>query len=118
MKRLTLSIIIIATLVFLLLSDSHPNPYSSKYYCQTNTSITLNLKKNNKFTLVNALGKSVEYFYGNYSVENNKIALIFDNKYSNLLNTKNINGQVEGTRISFSNFSHFPNQSNLIFNRQ
>ncbi|WPC39812.1 hypothetical protein [Clostridium sp. JS66] len=114
MKGLTLSIIIIILLAFLLSSDCHSNPYSGKYFCQTSTSIILELKKDNNFVLVNTFGKDEESVYGKYSIEDNKIILIPNNSFSCLFNNKHINGKVEGTRISFSNFS---SKGSLVFNR-
>ena len=115
MKGLTSAIIIIAILVFLLLGDSLISPYSGKYSCEVNNNITLDLKKNNKFVLINTLGKNSEYIYGEYSVNDNEIKLIPNNDYSYFFGDKNIKGKVEGTRISFLDFA---NRNNLIFNKQ
>lgn len=114
MKSLTISIIIIILLAFLLPSNRHLNPYSGKYFCQTSTSIILELKKDNNFTLVNTFGKDEESIYGKYSIKDNKIILIPNNSFSCLFNNKHISGKVEGTRISFSNFS---SKGSLVFNR-
>jgi hypothetical protein len=115
MKGLTSAIIIIAILVFLLLGASQVSPYSGKYSCEVNNNITLELNKNNKFILINTLGKNAEYAYGEYSVKDNEILLIPNNDYSYFYGNKNIKGKVEGTRISFLDFT---NKNNLIFNKQ
>lgn len=104
MKILTSAIIVIVILVFLLLGDSHASPYSGKYFCESNNNVILELEKNDKFILIGMFGKNTESVYGKYSVEDNKITLISNNDNPYFYGNKYIKGNIDGSRISFSDF--------------
>jgi hypothetical protein len=77
------------------------NLYAGTYSCQGNSGLTLKLKNNYTFELINTFGKNSEYEQGKYLISDNNIILEFNNEI-NIYCLKNLTGKVEGSKLSFN----------------
>jgi hypothetical protein len=103
-KKLIIFLLFIS--IFILIShNSNPNFdfYSGKYTCQSNPNKMLVLKSNNSFVIYSTLGKNENSIEGTYTISNNHINLLFNDKNLSPIDFNISSGQVYGSVIIFSN---------------
>lgn len=96
-----LLVIIILVIITIGIMGCSKNEYSGTYSCRGNSGLTLILKNNNTFELINTFGKNSEYEKGKYSISDNNIVLEFNNE-TNVYSNKNLIGKVEGSKLNFN----------------
>lgn len=99
-------LLIITVLIIMTISigGCSENLYSGTYSCKGNSGLTLKLKNNYTFELVNTFGKNSECEQGKYCITDNNIILEFNNEI-NIYSFKSLTGKVEGAKLNFNNNS-------------
>ncbi|NMM65784.1 hypothetical protein HBE96_24715 [Clostridium sp. P21] len=110
-KKIIIFILLVSVIILTChILDPNLNFYSGKYTCQNSTNQTLVLKSNNLFVLHTTLGKTENSITGKYTISNNHINLLFNDKNLSAMAFNLSSGQVYGSVIIFSN----PNNSSYI----
>jgi hypothetical protein len=105
-KFIVILVLMVAVFIF---SAGSSTPYSGKYVYAKDTSVYLYLNSDNTFKISNSLGKFNDTSYGKYHIANNNISiqLTFDN--TNVFNdsNKNLEGEIQGSKIVFRNVDSY-----------
>ncbi len=104
MKGYIITFILFISMFALIFHNSNSNFdfYAGTYTCQNNPNKTLVLNCNNSFVIYSTLGKNETSITGKYTISNNHINLLFNNKNLNPIAFNPSSGQIYGSVIIFS----------------
>lgn len=101
MKKIV-SIFLFFAIISIVMMGGRSNPYSGKYITSNNTILELN--STGKCKVINNFYKDVFYTYGQYTISDNEIEIIFDKDKRNYLNVESLKGKVKGSNIVFYDY--------------
>lgn len=87
---------------FMIGCNSNHDPYAGEYKTTDNTILELNSDGTCK--VINNFYKDVFYTYGKYSINDNKIKIIFEKDKQNYLRVESLKGEVKGSNIELNNY--------------
>lgn len=101
MKKI-ISILLFFIIISIFMTGCNNDPYSGKYKTSDNT--ILELSSNGKCKVINNFYKDVFYTYGEYTIKDNEIEIIFDKDKQDYLSVESLKGKVKGSNIEFYDY--------------
>jgi len=101
MKKIV-SIFLFFAIISIVMMGGSSNSYSGKYITSNNAILELN--STGKCKVINNFYKDVFYTYGQYTISDNEIEIIFDKDKRNYLNVESLKGKVKGSNIVFYDY--------------